>query len=241
VEFVATNPDLQGLTAAVVRAGLVDALAGPGPFTLFAPSEDAFRAVPADLLELIFSNDEFIPHLRNLLLYHLLSSEFFAIDLFDGLVADALNGEALTVTLPPIAANGNKVISADNDASNGVVHIIDGVLTPSWIFNSIGDRVSSDGDLSVLKTLLSIAGIDLSIPGEFTLAAPTNLAFSLVPKDTIEFLVSPEGKSTLAAVLKYHVLLGVITLDEFVPGTYGTLDGRNVSVTADPVKFNCFD
>lgn len=241
VEFVATNPDLQALTAAVVRAGLVEALAAPGPFTLFAPSDDAFIAVPADLLELLFSNDEFIPHLRNLLLFHLLSGEFFAADLFDGLVADALNGEALTITLPPIAVNGNKVISADNEVSNGVVHIIDGVLTPSWIFNSIGDRVHSDGDLSVLQTLLTIAGIDLSIPGEFTLLAPTNLAFSLVPKDTIEFLVSPEGKDVLASVLKYHALLGVFTLDEFVEGTYGTLDGRNVSVTVDPIKFNCFD
>jgi uncharacterized surface protein with fasciclin (FAS1) repeats len=156
-------------------------------------------------------------------------------------MADALNGEELTVRLPPISVNGNKVISADNDVSNGVVHIIDGVLTPSWIFNSIGDRVLADGDLSVLQTLLTIAGIDLSIPGEFTLLAPTNDAFSLVPKDTVEFLVSPEGRNTLTSVLKYHVLLGVITLDEFVEGTYGTLDGRPVTVTVDPLQFNCFD
>jgi uncharacterized surface protein with fasciclin (FAS1) repeats len=101
--------------------------------------------------------------------------------------------------------------------------------------------VLADGDLSVLQTLLTIAGIDLSIPGEFTLLAPTNDAFSLVPKDTVEFLVSPEGRNTLTSVLKYHVLLGVITLDEFVEGTYGTLDGRPVTVTVDPLQFNCFD
>jgi uncharacterized surface protein with fasciclin (FAS1) repeats len=88
---------------------------------------------------------------------------------------------------------------------------------------------------------LSIAGIDLSIPGELTLLAPTNDAFSLVPKDTVDFLVSPEVKNALTSVLKYHVLLGVITLDEFAEGTYATLDGRNVTVTVDPVQFNCFD
>jgi transforming growth factor-beta-induced protein len=84
VEFVATNPDLQALTAAVVRAGLVDALSGPGPFTLFVPTDESFRALPADLMELLFSNDEFIHHLQNLLLFHVLSGELFAIDLFDG-------------------------------------------------------------------------------------------------------------------------------------------------------------
>jgi transforming growth factor-beta-induced protein len=240
VEIVATNPELTALTAAVVRAGLLEALAGPGPFTLFAPNNGAFAAVPAELVELLFTNDEFIPHLQNLLLYHVLAGEFFAIDLEDNLIAEALNGEELLITLPPIAINGNKVVDADLDASNGVVHIIDGVLTPSWIFNGIGDRVASDGDLSVLQTLLTIAEIDLSLPGEFTLLAPTNDAFSLVPQDTVEFLVSPEGKGTLASVLSYHVLLGIFTLDGFEERDYISLEGRPVSVTVDPVKFNCF-
>jgi uncharacterized surface protein with fasciclin (FAS1) repeats len=66
LDFVVGNPDLMALTAAVVRAGLVDALKGPGPFTLFAPNDDAFGAVPVELLELLLTNDEFIPHVRSI-------------------------------------------------------------------------------------------------------------------------------------------------------------------------------
>jgi hypothetical protein len=65
LNFVVGNPDLTALTAAVVRAGLVNALNGPGPFTLFAPNDDAFGAVPVELLELLLTNDEFIPHVRS--------------------------------------------------------------------------------------------------------------------------------------------------------------------------------
>jgi uncharacterized surface protein with fasciclin (FAS1) repeats len=74
--------------------------------------------------------------------------------------------------------NGNTIIDADNVASNGVVHIIDGVLVPSWVFNTLTDRVVSDSDLSTLVALVGLAEIDLSIPGEFTLLAPTNAAFA---------------------------------------------------------------
>jgi uncharacterized surface protein with fasciclin (FAS1) repeats len=62
LDFIVSNPDLTALTTAVVRAGLVDTLSSPGPFTLFAPNNDAFGDVPVELLDLLFTNDEFIPH-----------------------------------------------------------------------------------------------------------------------------------------------------------------------------------
>jgi uncharacterized surface protein with fasciclin (FAS1) repeats len=79
----------------------------------------------------LLTNDEFIPHLQDLLLYHVFSGEVFASDLFEGLVAEAINGESLTVTSPPLGVNRNTIIGADNVASNGVVHIVDGVLAPA--------------------------------------------------------------------------------------------------------------
>jgi hypothetical protein len=118
------------------------------------------------------------------------------------------------------------------------VHIIDGVLTPSWVFNGIGDRVLDDSNLSVLQTLLTILRFRAS---SLFLRPRTTPFLWFAPYDTIEFLLSPEGKAVLIDVLKYHVLLGVFTLDEFVEGSYATPDGRNVTVTVDPVKFNCFD
>jgi uncharacterized surface protein with fasciclin (FAS1) repeats len=154
------NRELTSLTAAVVQAGLVGALAGSGPLTLFAPNNGAFGALPSDLVDSLLTNDEFIPQLADLLLYHVLSGAFFAMDLSDDLTVTALNGEDLLITLPPIAVNGNKVVSADNGVSNGVVHIIDGVLIPSWVGNSLAARVAAESDLSTLLSLVILAGLD---------------------------------------------------------------------------------
>jgi transforming growth factor-beta-induced protein len=161
-----------------------------------------------------------------------LVGEFFAKDLSDGLIADTLNGESVVITLLPVAANGNAVVDADNDVSNGVVHIIDGVLTPSWVLNSLTDRVVADSDLSTLVALVTIAEIDLTVPGELTLLAPTNEAFAKLPTEVVEFLLSPEGKETLVSVLTYHVLVGVYTSSELEDGAELTsLEGRAVTVS----------
>jgi uncharacterized surface protein with fasciclin (FAS1) repeats len=241
VDFVVNNPNLTSLTAAVVQAGLVEALAGSGPLTLFAPTNGAFGALPSDLVDSLLTNDEFIPQLADLLLYHVLSGEFFAMDLSDKLTVTALNGENLLITLPPIAVNGNKVVSADNDVSNGVVHIIDGVLIPSWVTNSIAGRVVAASDLSTLLSLVVLAGIDgaLAGPGALTVVAPTNSAFAKLPQDVLDLLTSPAGKSTLVQILTYHVFSGIFTSDRLSDGLLiPTLEGGKVTVSLDPVRFN---
>jgi uncharacterized surface protein with fasciclin (FAS1) repeats len=234
VEFVVENDELTALTTAVVRAGLVDALNAPGPFTLFAPNNSAFGALPSAILNTLLTNDEFIPHLSDLLLYHVLVAEVFAISLSDDLTVTAANGEDLLITLPPIAVNGNKVVSADNDASNGVVHIIDGVLIPSWVSNSIASRVVGASDLSTLLALVVLAGLDgaVAAPGELTLVAPTNAAFAKLPAATVEFLVSDAGKETLTAILLYHVFPGIFVSSELSDGlTVSTAQGGTVKVS----------
>jgi len=236
--FVASNPNLISLTAAVLRAGLGEALATLGPITLFAPNDSAFRQVPLPLLELLLLDDEFIPHLQDLLLYHVLGGRFFSFDLSDGLIATALNEETLTVTLPPIAVNGNDVVDADNAVDNGMVHIIDAVLTPSWVFNALSDRVAIKSNLSILLSLVVQAGVDLSVPGGFTLLAPTNEAFGQLTPLQLAFLTSPEGADTLLRILTYYVLDGVFTSTELVPIQYPTLEGGFVTVSLYPVMFN---
>jgi transforming growth factor-beta-induced protein len=234
VEFVVENDELTALTTAVVRAGLVDALNSPGPFTLFAPNDSAFKALPSAILNTLLTNDEFIPHLADLLLYHVLGAEVFAISLSDDLTVTAANGEDLLITLPPIAVNGNKVISADNDVSNGVIHIIDGVLIPSWVSNSIAGRVVGDSDLSTLLSLVVLAGLDgaVAAPGELTLVAPTNSAFAKLPTATVTFLVSDEGKETLTAILLYHVFPGIFVSSELSDGlAVPTVQGGTVEVS----------
>jgi transforming growth factor-beta-induced protein len=159
--------------------------------------------------------------------------------LSDNLVATALNGENVTILLPPLTVNGIKVLDTDNAASNGVVHIIEKVLAPSWVFNTITDRVDADSDFSILFDFIAIAEIEIPSPGAFTLLAPTNAAFAKLPRETIEFLLSPEGKETLVDILVYHVLFGIYTSSELEGGSeLPTLQGGFVDVTLDPVMFN---
>jgi uncharacterized surface protein with fasciclin (FAS1) repeats len=152
------------------------------------------------------TNDEFIPHLVNLLLYLVLTAEVFALDLFNGLTVSVANGEPLLITLPPIAGNSNKVVSADNDVSNGVVHILELVLIPTWVTSSITDRVVGASDLSTLKSLVVLAelGDALAGAGELTLVAPTNDAFAKLSAATVVLLTSEEGKDTLINILLYQ-------------------------------------
>lgn len=157
----------------------------------------------------------------------------------DNLVATTLNGENVTITLPPLAVNGIKVLDADNAASNGVVHIIEGVLAPSWVFNTIVDRLVGDKDLSILLALIGLAEIEIPSPDAFTLLAPTNSAFAKLPGETIDFLLSPEGKETLIDILLYHVLVGIYTSSELEDSSeLPTLQGSFVNVALDPVMFN---
>jgi transforming growth factor-beta-induced protein len=147
----------------------------------------------------------------------------------------------LVVTLPPIAVNENMVVSADNDVTNGVVHIIDGVLIPSWVTICIADRVTGASDLSTLLSLLVLASLDgdVAAPGELTLVAPTNDAFAKLSNDTVSFLASNDGLDTLTAILLYHVFPGIFVSSELADGsTVDTLQGGFVTISTDPIMFN---
>jgi transforming growth factor-beta-induced protein len=240
IDFVVGNPELTSLTFAVVRAGLVDALSSDGPFTLFAPNDSAFGDLPSDILNTLLTNDEFIPHLADLLLYHVLDAELKASHIFNFRVT-ALNGEKLLLDTDPISVNGNKVVSADNFVSNGVVHIIDGVLIASWVTNSIAGRVVGASDLSTLLALVVLAGLDgaVAAPGMLTLVAPTNAAFAKLSDDTVGFLTSNAGLDTLTAILFYHVFPGIFVSSELSNGiTVDTLEGGFVTVFTNPIRFN---
>jgi uncharacterized surface protein with fasciclin (FAS1) repeats len=237
-EFVSSNPDLTSLEAAVLQARFGEALATLDPITLFAPNDSAFNQLPPAILATLLLDDEFIPHLQDLLLYHTIEGEVFSSDLSDGLIAATFNGETVTITLPPIAVNGNAVVTADNKVANGVVHIVDGVLIPSWVSSSLTDRVIAESDLSTLLDLVVLAEVDLAVSGAFTLLAPTNDAFAALPADVIALLTSLEGLETLLRVLTYHVLEGIYTSEELIPIQLQTIEGGVVTVRLNPVMFN---
>jgi uncharacterized surface protein with fasciclin (FAS1) repeats len=118
------------LVAAVTAAGLVDTLKGEGPFTVFAPTDAAFAALPAGTVEDLLKPEN-KDKLIAILTYHVVPGKVMSTDLSEGLKAASVQGGELTITLEGGAkVNGAVISTADVAASNGVIHIIDSVLLP---------------------------------------------------------------------------------------------------------------
>ena len=129
VDVASSTPGFTTLVAAVQAAGLVDTLNGPGPFTVFAPTDDAFAALPPGLLDalLLPENKEV---LTKILTYHVVPGAVMAADVKDGEVA-TVEGQNVTLsTADGVTVNDAKVIQADVVADNGVIHVIDAVILP---------------------------------------------------------------------------------------------------------------
>jgi uncharacterized surface protein with fasciclin (FAS1) repeats len=131
VEVVVSTDALSTLETAVKEAGLVDALSGDGPFTVFAPTDAAFAALPAGTLEGLLM-DENIEMLKGILTYHVVPGELRAADLSDGQVLETLAGAPLRVSINDgtVMVGGATVVTPDVAASNGIAHVIDSVLMP---------------------------------------------------------------------------------------------------------------
>ncbi|KIT15463.1 fasciclin domain-containing protein [Jannaschia aquimarina] len=131
VETAQAAGDFGTLLAAAEAAGLVETLTGEGPFTVFAPTDEAFAALPEGTVESLLQpeNQE---QLANILLYHVVPGKVMSTDLQDDMEADtALEGQSVTIDLDDgVMVEGATVTSADIEASNGVIHVIDSVILP---------------------------------------------------------------------------------------------------------------
>jgi len=117
------------LAAALTAADLVGTLKGDGPFTVFAPTDDAFAALPEGTVEGLLAD---IQALTAILTYHVVAGEVMSGDLSDGMMAATVNGAEVTIgTMDGVTVNGANVTAADIKASNGVIHVIDSVLIPA--------------------------------------------------------------------------------------------------------------
>jgi uncharacterized surface protein with fasciclin (FAS1) repeats len=118
------------LVAAVEAAGLVETLKGPGPFTVFAPTDAAFAALPAGTVEDLLKPEN-KDQLVAVLTYHVVPGKVMSTDLSEGLTAATVQGADVTITLEGGAkVNGAVISTADIEASNGVIHVIDSVILP---------------------------------------------------------------------------------------------------------------
>ena len=118
------------LAAALTAAGLVETLKGAGPFTVFAPTDAAFAALPAGTVEDLLKPEN-KDKLIAILTYHVVPGKVMSTDLSEGLMAKTVNGAEVTITLADGAkVNGSVISAADILASNGVIHVIDTVILP---------------------------------------------------------------------------------------------------------------
>jgi uncharacterized surface protein with fasciclin (FAS1) repeats len=118
------------LVAAVTAAGLVDTLKGEGPFTVFAPTDEAFAALPEGTVENLLLPEN-LETLTAILTYHVVPGKVMSTDLSEGLTAATVNGKEITITLDGGAkVNGATISTADIEATNGVIHVIDAVILP---------------------------------------------------------------------------------------------------------------
>ncbi|NRB00514.1 MAG: fasciclin domain-containing protein [Rhodobacteraceae bacterium] len=136
VDIAAGNDDFSTLVAAVTAAGLVDTLSGDGPFTVFAPTNDAFAALPAGTVESLLEPEN-IDTLTDILTYHVISGNVTSDQVIgQNLSVEALNGGTLTINGAAgkfgtgVTVNDANVIATDIIGSNGVIHVIDSVLLP---------------------------------------------------------------------------------------------------------------
>lgn len=124
VDIAVGNEDFSTLVELLTAAGLVETLQGDGPFTVFAPTNDAFAALDEATLEAVGADTDL---LTSVLLYHVLDGEVLSVDLVDGAMVTTLNGANVTISLDPVMVNDANVVLADIIGTNGVVHVIDKV------------------------------------------------------------------------------------------------------------------
>ncbi|MCU0653027.1 MAG: fasciclin domain-containing protein [Candidatus Pacebacteria bacterium] len=128
VETAIEAGNFETLVAAVKAAGLVDVLSGNGPFTVFAPADDAFAKVPKDMLDATMADKN---KLAGILKYHVVSGKMMAKEIAGEKELQTLQGGSLKVDASDgVEINGAKVVKADIECSNGVIHVIDSVLMP---------------------------------------------------------------------------------------------------------------
>lgn len=243
VDIAVGNESFSTLVAALQQADLVGALQGDGPFTVFAPTDEAFAALLA-ALDISAADLLAHPDLSKVLLYHVVSGKVMSTDLSDGMEAPTLNGQAITVDLDMgVMINSSNVISADIEATNGVIHVIDSVLVPDdfKLVPDMMDEMSSvdivdialsDPNFSMLVMLLQEADLVGALQGDgpFTVFAPTNEAFT----DLVTALdITPEelmAQPELASVLLYHVVSGKVMSTDLTDGLAApTLNGKTIA------------
>lgn len=212
------------LVAALQKADLVSVLQGNGPFTVFAPTNDAFIAAGITSVDNL-TREQLTP----ILLAHVVPARVPSTQVQPGAVTTAGNSEIFfSVNNQRIFINGNvEVVGADIEASNGIIHVINNVIIPPT--QSIVDIAVGNPNFSILVDLVTRAGlVETLSSGNFTVFAPTNAAFEAL----IASGVDPNALTAeqLTSILLYHVVPGRVFSPDLPSGNVTTASGAAIAV-----------
>jgi transforming growth factor-beta-induced protein len=219
------------LVAAVQAAGLVETLKGEGPFTVFAPTDEAFAKLPSGTVENLLKPEN-LGTLRQILTYHVVPGSVTADKVVTLSNATTVNGQQVDIVVRDggVRIDNANVVKTDIMTSNGVIHVIDTVILPST--KNIVETADEAGSFSTLIAAAKAAGLAglLQSEGPFTVFAPTDEAFAELGS-TVNDLLKPENKHKLAEILKYHVVPGrVFARDAVTAGNAKTAEGGSVRI-----------
>jgi uncharacterized surface protein with fasciclin (FAS1) repeats len=257
VDVVSKSRHFDTLTAAVKAAGLVDTLKSRGPFTVFAPTDEAFSMLPKGTLENLLKpeNKEM---LKEILTYHVVPGRVTSCAVKSGEVSTA-SGQHLRLTKRwgRVYAGMSRVIHPDIHVDNGIIHVVNRVIIPRKQYtvlskssaststcnissgqstcDSIGDIVdvaAGNKSFTTLVAAVKAAGLveTLKSDGPFTVFAPTDEAFAKLPAGTLESLLKPENKKQLANILTYHVVSGKVMSEDVKSGMVKMVNGQTAKL-----------
>ena len=241
VETAVATPDLSTLVEALTQAGLVSTLEGDGPFTVFAPTNDAFQALLDSEPSWNSLSDIDNNVLANVLKFHVLAADVKAADLTDSYVttlATGPNDEQVSLQIDVtggVKFNGVATpTTTDVETTNGTVHIIDAVMLPPSVVNlALNNPAFSSLVAALTREDLTTDFVSiLSGDGPFTVFAPTNDAFqALLDGNDAWNTLADIPVETLEAVLTYHVVSGAnVQSDELVDDAEVTTLGGTVTI-----------
>lgn len=264
VELAVASESLNQLEAAVIKTDLVGTLSGTGPFTVFAPTDDAFIALLDALGDDYNSLDDFdtvaeIELLKSILLFHVVAAEVRAGDLAAGDVGTALTDNTVSIiasgssfVLGDASSVEANIVATDLEATNGVVHLIDKVLLPQAAVDFVAslqdivDVASAKTHFSVLVEAVVKADLVTTLQGDgpFTVFAPTNAAFGALLDalgsnyNSLEDFDTEAEMTLLKNILLYHVIPAQVNAVDLEEGEVATaLMDNSISIIAEGDAF----
>lgn len=240
VDTAVAAGDFGTLAAALTAGELIETLKSDGPFTVFAPTDEAFAKLPEGTVDNLLkpkNKDQLVA----ILTYHVVPGKVDASAVSSLKAAKTVNGAEIAVDASSegVKINNASVTTADIACSNGIIHVIDTVILPPAKESAQPAHdgkplvIEGVGSFKTLFAAIEAAGLNetLAKDGPFTVFAPTDEAFAALPEGTVESLLKPENKENLVAILTFHVVAGEVPSRKVVElATAKTVNGADVAI-----------